>query len=31
LLPPLVTTKEQAEIGMDIICDAIRTATENAA
>ncbi|MCQ4333513.1 aspartate aminotransferase family protein [Natronomonas sp. F2-12] len=30
LLPPLVTTKEQAETGMDIICDAIRTVTENA-
>ena len=28
LLPPLVTTKQQAEIGMDIITDAIRTVTK---
>ncbi len=31
LLPPLVTTKDQAEIGMDIICDAIRAVTKEAA
>jgi 4-aminobutyrate aminotransferase-like enzyme len=28
LLPPLVTTEEQAEIGMDIIADAIRSVTK---
>jgi diaminobutyrate-2-oxoglutarate transaminase len=28
LLPPLVTTEEQAEIGMDIISDAIRSVTK---
>lgn len=28
LLPPLVTTKQQAETGMNIVCEAIRTITD---